>query len=184
MTRKEMRKAARRRRTRRRLLLTASIGVFAAGAALLAANLLAPTEVERVVGEAKVKVAEAVEDTVSEVTGNPAPLPSVRLGEEGGKRELDRCDGTFTELTSYRIGEVLPVYAAHNNCGGDIILSWNVGDRVSVEGSGVTYEVVEERHTRKWAQVSSLRGMTGELLLQTCYYGQDKMRFLALEPVS
>jgi hypothetical protein len=179
-----MRKAAKRRRLRRRILLGLSVAVFSAGAVLLAANLLAPTEVERVVGEAKVAIEEAVTDTAAGVTGEPAPLPAVRLGPAGDKRQLDRCDGTFTELTSYRIGDVLPVYAAHNNCGGDVILSWNVGDHVTVEGSDITYEVVEERHTRKWAQVSSLRGMAGELLLQTCYYGQDKMRFLALEPVS
>lgn len=97
---------------------------------------------------------------------------------------MNWCDGRFIEMKSYQISGVLPVYAAHNNCGGDIILNWELGDHVKIAGSETIYEVVEERHTKKWGNVGSLRGAQGELLLQTCYYGQDRMRFLALAPVT
>ena len=157
--------------------LTLGITLLLAGAAVLLLQLLFPTQIERAVGEAKVIIQEVVQDA------SPT-YPTVTLGPLGGKREMNWCDGRFIELESYRISGVPPVYAAHNNCGGDIILSWNIGDHVQIAGSDTVYEVVEERHTKKWGNVGSLRGMQGDLLLQTCYYGQDKMRFLALTPVA
>lgn len=156
----------------------AAAGAFAAaGILLLMWQLLFPTHAERVIGEAKVTIQHAIHDVT---TASSAEDLVVYLGPLGGMRELDWCDGRFIELDSYRITGVLPVYAAHNNCGGDIILSLELGDRVKVGNDGTVYQVVEERHTTKYGNVGSLRGMTGELLLQTCFYGQNKMRFLAL----
>lgn len=154
-----------------------AVALLAAGAVLLLMQLIFPTQLERAVGEAKVLIAEVAQDVSTD-------YPTVTLGPLGGIREMNWCDGRFIELESYRISGVLPVYAAHNNCGGDVILSWNLGDRVQITGSDIVYEVVEERHTKKWGNVGSLRGMKGELLLQTCFYGQDTMRFLALEQVA
>lgn len=157
--------------------LAVGVALLVAGAAVLIVQLLFPAQVERVIGEAKVAVDQVVQEASPE-------YPEVTLGPLGGKREMNWCDGRFIELDSYRISGVLPVYAAHNNCGGDIILSWSIGDQVKIAGSDAIYEVVDERHTKKWGNVGSLRGMEGELLLQTCFYGQDKMRFLALAPAS
>lgn len=169
----------RARRPRRRSgLLFASILLVGLGASFLSASVLAPDTVDKVTGDLKVSVQETLHQVFS-----PDELPVIRLGVEGGMVELDRCDGTFTEMVSYRIDDVLPLFAAHNNCGGDVILGWELGQRVAVEGSDTVYEVVEERHTPKWSNVEALAGMTGEFMVQTCFYGENKMRFLSLAPV-
>lgn len=171
---------ARPRRPRRRGgLLFASIVLVGLGASFLSASVLAPDLVDKVTGDVKVSVMEQIRQIFA-----PDELPTIRLGAEGGMVELDHCDGTFTEMVSYRIDDVLPLFAAHNNCGGDVILGWDIGQRVMVEGSDVVYEVVEERHTPKWSNVEKLAGMTGEFMVQTCFYGENKMRFLSLAPVS
>lgn len=156
--------------------VTLSALAAVAAAALLVGSLAAPELTERIVGNAKV----GAESVISHVIGT---TPTITLGGEGGEAELDHCTGEFIELVSYRIDGVLPVYAAHNNCGGDIILAWPMGQVVRVEGSDVLYEVVDERHTRRDASVSDLIGMRGEFVVQTCYYGENRMRFLGLAPV-
>ncbi|WP_162238899.1 hypothetical protein [Microbacterium sp. Leaf320] len=136
-----------------------------------------PTETERVLGTAKVALQTAAQELIA-----PDQLPRITLGAEGGTRELDACTGEFTEMITYRDAAVPPLYAAHNNCGGDIILGWQLGTRVQVAGSDTVYEVVDERRTPKGAPVDTLAGIDGELLVQTCFYGEDQMRFLALAP--
>lgn len=167
-----------RRRRGGRALLVAALVLVAAGVALSLASALVPDVVDRVTGEAKVAV-----DTQLRRVLSPDELPVIRLGGEGGIRDLDHCDGTFTEMVSYRTDEVLPLFAAHNFCGGDAILGWEIGQRVRVAGSDTVYEVIAERRTVKWADARLLRGMPGEFLLQTCFYGQNLMRFVALAPV-
>ncbi|WP_311259020.1 hypothetical protein [Microbacterium sp. WCS2018Hpa-9] len=170
---------ARDRRPRRRFgLLFASIVLVGLGMSFLSASVLAPDLVDKVTGDLKVSVLKQFHQTFA-----PDELPTISLGAEGGMVELDHCDGTFTEMVSYRIDDVLPLFAAHNNCGGDVILGWDLGQRVMVEGSDVVYEVVEERHTPKWSNVEALAGMTGDFMVQTCFYGENKMRFLSLAPV-
>ena len=154
------------------------IGFTVCAAALLIWQLVSPASLERAVGETKVAVEQVVEDTVA-----PAEYPTIRLGGVGGRKALDRCNGKFIEMRSYRMRDVPPVYAAHNVCGGDVILRWKVGDTVRIDGRDTLYRVVEKRHTPKWSLVTKLRGMKGELVVQTCYYGQNKMRFLGLEPI-
>ena len=167
-------------RSRRRALglLVPSILLVVLGISFLAASILAPDAVERVTGDLKV----AAQKTWHELLA-PDQLPQITLGVEGGMVELDRCDGTFTEMVSYRVDGVPPLFAAHNNCGGDVILGWEIGQRVAVAGSDVVYQVVEERHTPKWSEVEQLVGMSGEFMVQTCLYGENRMRFLALAPV-
>lgn len=166
---------------RRRRPLLAVLGVLcsALGLVLVVATFTVPDAVDRVTGEAKVALDAALRGFVA-----PDGIPVIRLGAEGGVADLDRCDGTFTEMTSYRTDGVLPLFAAHNKCGGDIVLGWDIGQRVRVEGSDVVYEVVEERRTPKWSHVEQLEGMAGQFMLQTCFYGQNLMRFLSLSPVT
>jgi hypothetical protein len=166
---------AKRRRRARVAALVVSVLLISAGTVLLGGVMIAPDAVEKVVGNSEVAVRKALHEVVS-----PGTLPEITLGPEGGMREMDLCDGTFTEMISYRMDEVLPLYAAHNICGGDIILGWELGQRVRVTGSDVIYEVVDERHTPKWSHVEALQGMSGEFMVQTCYYGENRMRFLAL----
>ena len=170
--------SSRRVRRRMRELLLTSIVLVTLGAVFLAASVFAPDLVDKTTGNVKVAVQKQLHQLLA-----PDELPEIRLGGEGGMVELDHCDGTFTEMITYRIDEVPPLFAAHNNCGGDIILGWELGQRVRVAGSDTLYEVVEERHTPKWSNVEVLVGMSGEFMVQTCFYGENKMRFLALAPV-
>lgn len=148
-----------------------------AGAIVLAMSLFAPTTVERGYGQVKA----AVNDVAAEVQ-----LPSVRLGVEGGQAELDVCDGSFIEMTSYRNTVGVPaVYAAHNNCGGDIVLNWQVGTQFEVEGQPGIYEVVDVRHTAKhWETTEALIGLQGDFALQSCFYGEDRMQFVGIRHVT
>lgn len=163
---------------RRGGLLLASIVLVGLGLSFLSASVFAPDLVDKVTGDVKVSVLKQFQQTFA-----PDELPTIRLGDEGGMVELDQCDGTFTEMVSYRIDDVLPLFAAHNNCGGDVILGWELGQRVMIEGSDIVYEIVEERHTPKWSNVERLTGMTGEFMVQTCFYGENRMRFLSLASV-
>ena len=167
-----------RRRRGGRVLLLVSVVLVVLGLVLSLASAFAPEAVDRVTGEAKVAIATQLRTLFA-----PDDLPVVRLGDEGQIRDLDDCDGTFTEMVSYRLDGVPPLYAAHNYCGGDAILGWDIGQHVRVAGSDTVYEVVEERRTVKWADAHLLQGMRGEFLLQTCFYGQNLMRFVGLEPV-
>lgn len=165
-------------RTRGQLsLLVLSICLVVVGAALLGGSVFAPDFVARAAGSVKVEIDRQVHRILT-----PDELPVIRLGPEGSLIELDLCDGTFTEMVSYRMDGVPPLYAAHNNCGGDILLGWEIGERVRIEGSDTVYTVVEERHTPKWSHIEKLVGMSGEIVLQTCYYGENRMRFLGLAP--
>ncbi len=164
---------------RRIATLVVGVLLITAGITLVGGVTIAPDAVEKAVGNAEVAVRKSVQEVVS-----PGTLPEITLGPEGGMREMDACDGTFTEMISYRMDEVLPLYAAHNICGGDIILGWAMGQRVRITGSAVIYEVVDERHTPKWSHVEALTGMSGEFTVQTCYYGENRMRFLALAPAA
>lgn len=109
-------------------------------------------------------------------------LPAVRLSGPGDVAALDSCDGSFVEMTSYGT-EIIPVYAAHNNCGGDEIHPWQTGQLVHVEGRPDTFVVVDVRDTpKKWVTTEALVGLQGSFALQTCYYGENRMKFVALEP--
>lgn len=159
------------------------LGLFLvlAAVSLFAGQTLAPEPTERLLGEAKVLAQTSIDDATHAITNTH---PVIRLGVSGGQAEMDRCDGTFTEILSYEMDGVLPVYAAHNNCGGDVILGFSVGELVKIEGRDTLYRVVDERRTPKaWASVKELVGMRGAFVLQTCFYGQDQMRFLSLAPV-
>ncbi|WP_424468087.1 hypothetical protein [Pseudoclavibacter helvolus] len=112
-------------------------------------------------------------------------MPSVRLGDLGSEALMDACDGSFPQLESYAAQDGLqPVYAAHNGCGGDVILPWSVGERVEVvaaDGSASVYVVSDFRDVAKFgSSTRDVLGLTGSLLLQTCHWGDPQMRFVAL----
>lgn len=157
------------------------VGLIAAGGVTLVGLLAAPQTVEYAYGTVKTALTGSVDAAREDLFGD---LPTVNLGATGGVRELDGCDGTFTEMSSYERDGVPPVWAAHNNCHGDVLLAWEVGQRVQIEGSDQVYEVTDIRHTPKtWATTDDLLGLGGSLALQTCFYGEDRMKFVGLEPV-
>lgn len=156
--------------------------LMAAGAGVLILTLTAPQAIEQGYGH----VRETINDVSASVSEAQGVLPSVALGVQGGQDELDWCDGTFIEMVSYQSAEhVPPVYAAHNNCGGDVVLNWTVGTQLTIDGHPGTYEVVEVRNTEKhWVTTDELVGLQGELALQSCFYGENRMQFVGLEPVA
>ncbi|GAB2564003.1 hypothetical protein [Leucobacter ruminantium] len=155
--------------------------LLAAGAVLLTALLIAPNEVERTYGTIKTEVTKTVAGVREDVFGE---LPTVTLGRTGDVAELDSCDGTFTHMTSYDESRVPPVWAAHNGCQGDVLLPWEIGQHIRMTDSDQVYEVIDIRHTPQvWATIDDLEGLDGDLALQTCFYGEDKMKFVGLRPV-
>lgn len=174
------RRPAPRGRKVRRVIGNVLGGAFmVAGAGILVLALTAPQTIERGYGE----VRGAVNDVSASVSVAQGVLPSVALGVQGGQDELDWCDGTFIEMVSYQSAEhVPPVYAAHNNCGGDVVLNWTAGTQLTIDGRLGTYEVVEVRNTEKhWVTTDELVGLQGELALQSCFYGENRMQFVGLK---
>ena len=164
-------------RRERPIRLWAGGALVVVGLVVAGATMVVPELMDKVAGNLKVTVEKRASEWIA-----PGELPQVTLGAEGDTADLDRCTGEFTEMISYRAGGIPPLYSAHNNCGGDIILGWDIGQRVKVAGSDVVYEVVEERHAPQPSGAERLEGMSGELILQTCYYGENRMRFVALAP--
>ncbi len=174
-----------RRRLRRAVLYTLGAGAMALGAATLGLSLFAPHLVERGYGEARAAANEAALLLAPPATANGERMPSVRLGDLGSEALMDACDGSFPQLESYAAQDGLqPVYAAHNGCGGDVILPWSVGERVEVvaaDGSASVYVVSDFRDVAKFgSSTRDVLGLTGSLLLQTCHWGDPQMRFVAL----
>jgi hypothetical protein len=178
--RRQKRAAKKRRGAWTTVLTIFGVLLLVGGVAIGASTLLAPQAVEHAYGTVKVGVADKVQEVQEEVFEE---LPSVKKGASGGKTELDWCDGTFTEMLSYEREGVPPVWAAHNNCGGDVILPWEKGQRLRIEGSDQVYEIVDIRYTSKiWSSTADLVGLKGEFALQSCFYGEDRMKFIGLEP--
>lgn len=173
----ERAQAASNRGRERPLRLWVGGAFVALGFGVAGVTMIAPELMDKVAGNLKVTVEKQASEWIT-----PGELPEVVLGGEGDMSDLDGCTGEFTEMISYRVDGIPPLFSAHNNCGGDIILGWELGQRVRIAGSDVVYEVVEERHAPQPSGAERLEGMSGELVLQTCYYGETRMRFLALTP--
>lgn len=163
----------------RAALTTVGAALLAAGVALGTTTVVAPEVVERAYGVVQITAAKVVNSVVR---------PEVRLGATGGQRELDRFDGTFTEMTAYEREGVPPVWAAHNNAGGDAVLPLEIGDEITVvdaAGAASIHRVVDVRITAKYGVTADeLVGLGGELALQSCFFGEPRMRFVGLERVS
>jgi hypothetical protein len=168
----------RRRWLRQLAVISVCVCTVTAGV-LCAVTLLAPQVTERAYGVAQ----GAVETIQTTVVGS---VPVVHLGAVGGLAQMDACTGKFTEMRAYEIPGVPPVWAAHNICGGDIVLTWALGQLVDIEHDGVTrrYRVVDIRYTGKhYTPIASLVGLGGQLALQSCFYGENRMKFVGLDPV-
>ena len=164
---------------RRFLSPTSLFGVLfvALGLSIVAACLVFPASTEKYIGRAKV----AIDSSLAEARGQE--YITVTIGAKGGKALLDACDGTFPRIIAYELSGAPPTYAAHNNCKGDVILPAEVGDLIAITNLGM-YQVRDLRVVPKlWSTTDDLLGLEGELLLQTCYYGENRMKFLALVPV-
>lgn len=114
--------------------------------------------------------------------------PTIHLNGSGGKYELDtakRGDWVFLDGYSHVTG-IPPIWAQHNNRGGDEILSWEVGQKFNVKGSGFdeVFIVVDTRDVYKFGTVDQVKGMQGSIALQTCRYGENIIEFIGAVPLS
>lgn len=173
-------------RRRRGFGLRGAVGVLimAAGAALLGAQVLVPDAVDDVAGSVVGSARQAWQQA-----SQAGSLPAVQLGPEGDDSAIDTAPyGQFVEMASYRVDPHLqPVFAAHNGSGGDVILPWELGQHVEVRHpDGSTTEMVVS-DARDAPQIGSttddLAGLAGTIVLQTCYWDTEDMRFVALTPV-
>ncbi|MGO3031983.1 MAG: hypothetical protein ACTIH8_01385 [Microbacterium gubbeenense] len=151
------------------------------GGALLVGVLLQPQLVEKVYGDTKTKVQDTVASVQQDVFDE---LPPGSCGARGVLAAADPCAGTSTFMTASAGEANPPPAAAHNNCKGDVLLRWEEGQQVHIEGRDEVYEVVEIRYTSKiWNSTEELVGLQGDIALQSCFYGEDRMKFVGLEPV-
>ena len=163
--------------------------LVAGGVALLLGVWLIPDTVEQGYGALKSGYRGTVDKVQEQVFDE---YPTVELGVTGDEADLDiACNAgdtyhTFTIMKSYERDGVPETAAAHNNCGGDVLLPWDEGQKINIEGDGVDglYEIIDIRYTPKiWATTEDLIGLQGDLALQTCFYGEDRMKFIGLVKV-
>ncbi|NLC97717.1 MAG: hypothetical protein GX678_01380 [Actinomycetales bacterium] len=164
-----------KKRSSRWLTVLATLLILV-GIGTIGVTVLFPDRAEKTVGQVRI----ATGQVVMKVSGQK--YPRVTLGPQGNKAALDRCDGSFIEMGAYHLEGLQPVYAAHNACKGEAILPLRVGDLVEVTDRGL-YEIVDQRDLKKtWSTTDQLLGMQGDFILQTCYYGENRMKFIALAP--
>ncbi|MBC9927311.1 hypothetical protein [Leucobacter sp. cx-169] len=164
------------------LLAIAALGICGWVLAVILTTGSPPKAVEEFVGTASTEVRKAA----TTVTGG---TPTVTLGGVGGQAQLDVCDGKFIEMDAYRVqADLPPTFSAHNGCGGDTVLMVPVGGVIDVVGrDGVTrtFTVTEERRLNKdTTTTADVAGMTGEHILQTCFWDDATMRFISLAPAA
>lgn len=130
------------------------------------------------------QVHQSVDDVISAVDGTS---PTVYLDVDGGAAALKTCDDRFSEVAP-AVGERPGVWAAHNLCGGDVVLGLELGDTVLVDAAGVVESFVVNDSilgSKTATYVDDLAELRGELILQSCYYGGTDvpMRFVSLSKV-
>jgi hypothetical protein len=143
---------------------------------------------DNIVSEVKKSEAETIEvqKQVSPITPAIETVEvkryTIHISNEGGEPEMDACANGFTNMTVYKnLGEH-KLLSQHNHCGGDIIIPMEQDDHVIIEGDQ-EYVITELRETTKTSRTSEIKDMNGEVILQSCYYRENRMKFVALTPV-
>ena len=176
MAKKDQQSKSRRSWPKRLLSVLAALLILT-GLGLIAGTIFFPDEAEKIAGEVRI----ATGQTIMKAKGQAHPI--IRLGVRGGKRELDRCDGSFIEMASYETEGLQPVFAAHNNCKGEVLLPLKIGELVEVKGHGL-HVITDIRYTKKtWSTTNDIMDMTGDFIVQSCFYGENRMKFIGLTPV-
>ena len=106
---------------------------------------------------------------------------TIKISNRGGDKEMDYCASGFTDMIHYKGLDDHQLLAQHNKCGGDIILPMELGDHVVIEGDQ-EYVITELRDTSKTITTAAINDMDGDVLLQTCYWRENRMKFVALTP--
>lgn len=145
---------------------------------------------DNVVSEVRKSQAETIQvpsDDITTKSVTPAVKDvkryTIHISNKGGDTEMDYCASGFTEMIYYQGLNDKRLLSQHNNCGGDIVLPMELGDHVAIEGDQ-EYVITELRDTTKQINTSAISDMNGEVLLQSCYYKENKMKFVALTPLN
>lgn len=113
-----------------------------------------------------------------------APGWTVAVVNSGGQDAIDACAGGLTAMQSSSGGPFheVPYLVIHNYCGGQPILSLNVGDTVNLTSGGLdgTYSVIGARDVNRGDSTDVLAGLGGDVLLQTCYFNSTVMRVVVI----
>lgn len=160
-------------------LLTA---VAIASCALIALVSLSPEHAKRELGTAISQV-ERVTSTLG------ITQQSIQLGPRGNQSDVDRCTGQWIQMEEYDADfPNIPVYAVHNGCGGNALLSLTTSDSITIikqDGSEGEYRMKSEKVIpQQRSTTADLAGLSGEFLLQTCYWDDTSMRIVGMTPVS
>ncbi|CAN5206394.1 hypothetical protein BH11ACT4_BH11ACT4_01480 [soil metagenome] len=186
------------RRTRRilhRVLLPLALGALAlggAGALLGAAPAVASASasttglnrsldvsdhrvaklIQRSVAHPVAVVAAAA--TVDEAVAQPVPVAwSIDITAVGRQAEVDACQWVRMDFSS---DVPIPWVAAHNFCGGGIVLEMQLGQSVTLSGAGLDGSYVVVGSKDAWADddaTAALAGLSGDVILQTCYWDDN-----------
>ncbi|GAA2182992.1 hypothetical protein GCM10009785_24610 [Brooklawnia cerclae] len=133
------------------------------------------------------EVSEAPNPTQSQAGSGMATGPAVprelriEVGATGYQAEIDRCQWVRMDL-----GAVAPIVAAHDYCGGSVVLDLLTGDRVDLAGQGLDgrYVVAGSRDARPGQDAAeATAGLVATVLLQTCYPDGAHVRLVVLVPV-
>lgn len=121
------------------------------------------------------------------VPGLPRPLPRtnaapllIKIDTTGYQAEIDQCLWVKMDLNA-----VAPIVAAHDYCGGAVVLELQPGDRVDLTGEGLdgAYVMSGERQARPGDDAPmATKGMAATVLLQTCYPDGERVRLVSLVP--
>lgn len=120
--------------------------------------------------------AEVAPAAVEQPQVEAAPVAAswgIGIGAFGWQAELDACQWVLLDMVA---SVPLPIVAAHNYCGGGIVLEMQPGDTVTLSGYGYdgTYVVTGSRDAWTGSDAASaVAGMDGEVVLQTCYWNDD-----------
>lgn len=134
--------------------------------------LPAPAPVEAAAPAAPAILDLPTAEPVAETVAAPASW-SIGISAFGWQNELDACQWVLMDMAA----EVpLPIVAAHNYCGGGVVLDMQIGDSVTLGGYGYdgTYVVTGDRDASAGGSAAAaVSGMDGDVILQTCYWNDD-----------
>ena len=134
--------------------------------------------------EAPAVVAPVVEPAVEAAPEPVSSSYSIGITAFGWQNELDACQWVLMDM----VAEVsLPIVAAHNYCGGGVVLEMQAGDSVTLGGYGYdgTYVVTGSRDASAGGSAAeAVAGMDGDVVLQTCYWEDNgTLRLVSLRRV-
>gem|GEM_PF-3028709 len=100
------------------------------------------------------------------------------VANTGGAAEIDACVGGLTEYTPMSRDLGVPSYHMHSYCGGDPILTLQVGDVIEIDG--VRYRVASTHDFPIYSSTEVMDGLHADAFVQTCDLVAAQSRVLGL----